>query len=93
MFTGVMFFLMTLLGVGAYTVHKKLEQEPQTNPEWFTVGWFSYDMHELSQDKINSIKKEAKKNEKEAWAAVMKVDEQGKLVEDIHWTNLSKQTA
>lgn len=47
----------------------------------------------LSKEKIKHIKSEAKKQEKEAWTAIMKVDETGKLIEDIKWTNLSKLTA
>lgn len=56
------------------------------------IFWANEEVGNLSSQKILSIKREAKRNEKEAWAAIMKVDKDDKIVKEIKWTNLSKQT-
>jgi|SRR5579859_157182 len=47
----------------------------------------------LTDEEIKEIKETATNIEKEPWAAVMKVNERGELVDDIKWTNLSKLPA
>lgn len=56
--------------------------------------YFVYEhINSLTIEQIKEIKKMASNIEKEPWAAVMKVNERGELVEDIKWTNLSKVSA
>jgi hypothetical protein len=47
---------------------------------------------ELTSEQIMSIKDNAKTIKKEPWAAIMRVNDKGELIENIHWRNLSKQS-
>jgi len=44
----------------------------------------------LSQEEIKKVKEHADTVKKEPWAAIMKVNEKGELVDSIQWKNLSK---
>lgn len=48
-------------------------------------------LKDLTNEEILDIKQNADTFKKEPWAAVMRVNEKGELVDSIQWTNLSRQ--
>ena len=57
------------------------------------VRLVSEHINDLTNDEITVIKRNANTVNKEPWAAIMCVNENGELTDEIHWKNLAKQIA